>query len=34
MERGCVVIDMDSFLVALSANAFVNYRRVSEEKIQ
>lgn len=29
LEEGYVLIDMDSFFVVLSANAFVNYRRVS-----
>ncbi|WP_417809283.1 hypothetical protein [Thioclava sp.] len=32
-EIGFVVIDMDSFFVVLSANAFVNYRRVSGEAL-
>lgn len=30
LERGFVLIDMDGFYVVMSANAFVNYRRVSE----
>lgn len=30
-ERGFVLIDMDSFYVVMSANAFVNYRRANEE---
>ena len=30
LERGFVLIDMDTFYVVLSANAFVNYRRVNE----
>lgn len=30
-ERGYVLIDMDSFLVVMSANAFVNYRRANED---
>lgn len=30
-ERGFVMIDMDSFFVVMSANSFVNYRRVGKE---
>ncbi len=30
-ERGYVLIDMGSFFVVLSANTFVNYRRVNED---
>ncbi|WP_083100688.1 hypothetical protein [Pseudophaeobacter leonis] len=33
LEEGYVMIDMDSFFVLLSANAFVNYRRVSGEAL-
>ncbi|WP_458789706.1 hypothetical protein [Yoonia sp. MH D7] len=33
LEAGFVLIDMDSFFVLLSANAFVNYRRVSAEAL-
>ncbi len=33
-ERGYVLVDMDSFYVVLSANAFVNYRRVADATIQ
>ena len=33
LERGHVLIDMESFFVVMSANAFVNYRRVGEDKI-
>ncbi len=33
LERGYVMIDMDSFLVVMSANTFINYRRVREDKI-
>ena len=33
-ERGYVLIDMDSFLVVMSANAFVNYRRVGKDVLQ
>lgn len=32
-ERGFVLIDMDSFYVVLSANAFVNYRRANEDSL-
>lgn len=32
-ERGFVLIDMDSFFVVMSANSFVNYRRVSKEAL-
>ncbi len=31
LEEGYVLIDMDSFFVVLSANAFVNYRRANAE---
>ena len=31
-EQGYVLIDMESFFVVMSANAFVNYRRVSKGK--
>ena len=31
LERGFVLVDMDSFFVVLSANSFVNYRRTNEE---
>ncbi|PRY74517.1 hypothetical protein CLV80_11735 [Yoonia maritima] len=33
LEEGYVLINMDSFFVVLSANAFVNYRRVSGEAL-
>lgn len=33
LEEGYVLIDMDSFFVVLSANAFTNYRRVSTEAV-
>ena len=33
-ERGFVLIDMDSFFVVLSANAFVNYRRANEDCVR
>lgn len=29
-ERGFVLIDMESFFVVMSANAFVNYRRAGK----
>ena len=32
-EQGYVLIDMDSFFVVMSANAFVNYRRVSKDAL-
>ncbi len=31
LERGFVLIDMDSFFVVMKANAFVNYRRANED---
>ena len=31
LEEGYVLIDMDSFFVVLSANSFLNYRRVSAD---
>jgi hypothetical protein len=34
LEEGYVMINMDSFFVLLSANAFVNYRRVSGEALK
>ena len=33
LERGYVLIDMNSFFVIMSANTFVNYRRANEECI-
>jgi len=30
IERGYILIDMDSFFVIMSTNTFVNYRRVNE----
>ena len=30
-ERGCVLIDMDTFFVVLSASTFANYRRANVE---
>lgn len=32
-ERGFVLIDMGSFFVVLSANTFVNYRRVNDDVV-
>ena len=32
-ERGFVLIDMDSFFVVMSANSYVNYRRVSKDAL-
>lgn len=34
LERGFVLIDMDSFYVVMSANAFVNYRRANEDVLK
>ncbi|WP_417670800.1 hypothetical protein [Roseibium sp.] len=34
LERGYVLIDMDSFFVVTSANTFVNYRRANEECLE
>ena len=31
VERGFILVDMESFFVLLSANTFVNYRRANEE---
>ncbi len=31
LERGYVLIDMDSFFVVMGANTFVNYRRANED---
>lgn len=33
LELGFVLIDMDSFLVVLSANTFTNYRRANEDSV-
>ena len=30
LERGFVLVDMDSFFVVMAANTFLNYRRVNE----
>lgn len=34
LEEGFVLIDMESFFVVMSANAFVNYRRVGKVDAQ
>ncbi len=31
LEQGFILIDLDSFYVVVSLNAFVNYRRVNDE---
>lgn len=31
LERGYVLIDMDSFFVVMSSNSFVNYRRANDQ---
>lgn len=33
LERGFVLIDMETFFVVVSANTFVNYRRANEDSI-
>jgi hypothetical protein len=33
LERGYVLVDMESFFVVMSANTFVNYRRANEDCI-
>lgn len=33
LERGYVLVDMDTFFVVMSANTFVNYRRANEDCI-
>jgi hypothetical protein len=33
LERGFVLVDMETFFVVLSANTFVNYRRANEDSI-
>lgn len=33
-ERGFVLIDLDSFFVVMSANAFVNYRRANDDLLK
>lgn len=32
-EKGYVLIDMESFFVVMSANSFVNYRRVGKDTV-
>ena len=34
LERGYVLIDMDSFFVVMSASTFTNYRRANEDCIE
>jgi len=34
LERGFVLVDMDTFYVVLSANTFVNYRRANEQCLE
>ncbi len=34
LERGFVLIDLDSFFVVMSANAFVNYRRANDDILE
>ncbi len=34
LERGFILIDMDSFFVVMSMNSFVNYRRANEELLK
>lgn len=34
LERGFILIDMDSFYVVMSANSFVNYRRANEDLLK
>ncbi len=34
LERGYVLVDMESFFVILSANTFVNYRRANAECLE
>ena len=33
LERGFVLIDMETFFVVLSVNAFVNYRRAGKDAL-
>lgn len=33
LERGFVLIDMDTFFVIMSSNTFVNYRRANEDSV-
>jgi hypothetical protein len=34
VERGYVLIDLDSFFVVISAGTFTNYRRVNEDCVE
>lgn len=34
LERGFVLIDLDSFYVVISANSFVNYRRANADHLK
>lgn len=34
LERGYILIDMDSFFVVMSASTFTNYRRANEDCIE
>jgi hypothetical protein len=34
LERGYLLIDMESFFVVMSANTFVNYRRANEDCVE
>jgi len=34
LERGFILIDMETFFVVMSANTFVNYRRANEDCIR
>ena len=34
MERGYILIDMDSYFVVLSVNTFTNYRRANEDSTE
>jgi hypothetical protein len=34
VERGYVLIDMDTFFVVMSANAFLNYRRANDQCLE
>ncbi len=34
LERGFILVDMDSFFVVMNANSFVNYRRANEDSLK
>lgn len=34
LERGYVLVDMETFFVVLSANTFTNYRRANEDGLK